>query len=86
MEASCAPRSDAERRDCWSAARRGVLVSVGCCGGRKVGLQWPADAVAAAEESKRASFGTGPSGHLRARDAGVVGFSSDPSWNTDQGV
>lgn len=62
MEASCAPRSDAERRDCWSAARRGVLVSVGCCGGRKVGLQWPADAVAAAEESKRASLGTGPFG------------------------
>ncbi|KAL3693733.1 hypothetical protein R1sor_007384 [Riccia sorocarpa] len=38
MEASCAPRSDAERLRSWSAARRGALVGVGFPGGIKVGL------------------------------------------------
>lgn len=62
----------------WSAARRGALVSVGWCGGTRAGCSWPADAVVPAEERSarhlwRAFL------HLRARDAGALGFPSDPS-------
>ena len=34
----------------WSAAQRGALVSVGCRGGTRAGCKFPAYAVAVAEE------------------------------------
>lgn len=63
----------------WSAAQRGVLVSVGYRGGTSAGNRSPPHAAAVAEErSARPSKGRGL-GQLRARDAGVLSSSSDPS-------
>ncbi|KAL2619804.1 hypothetical protein R1flu_000016 [Riccia fluitans] len=85
MEASCAPRSDAERlrklvrRSTRGAGRRGLPRR------DKSRPSWPAYAVGEAEDTffwwKRAPpSGGGPlRGRLRARDVGAVGFSSDPS-------
>lgn len=61
----------------WSAARRGALVSVGRCGGTRAGFRWPADAVVPAEE--RSVRHLWRALHLHARDAGALGFPSDPS-------
>lgn len=62
----------------WSAARRGALVSVGWHGGTRAGSRWPADAVVPAEERSVRHSWRAPL-HLRARDAGALGFPSDPS-------
>ena len=61
----------------WSAARRGALVSVGWHDGTRASFCWLADAVVPAEErSMRRKAGYM---HLHARDAGALGFPSDPS-------
>ena len=62
----------------WSAAQRGVLVSVGYRGGTSAGNRFPPHAVAVAEERSARCQRRGLD-QLRARDAGVLSSSSDPS-------
>ena len=62
---------------CWSAARRGALVSVGWRGGTRAGSSCPPMPSCRPRDEARA-FQAGLV-HLRARDAGVLGFPSDPS-------
>jgi hypothetical protein len=86
MEAAGAPRLDVERpSESWSAAQRGALVSVGLRAGTRAGLRVPSHAGAGAEERsarppltscQRVAWGPP---QLRARDAGALSSSSDPS-------
>ena len=78
MEAAGAPRLDAERRELVRRSTRGAGQrgpsrrdkSGLCC--PPMPLRWPRDE-ARASSMRRAS------GHLRARDAGVLSSPSDPS-------
>ena len=83
MEAAGAPRLDVERDSSWSAAQRGALVSVGCRGGTNRGVPDPKVLPSKVmplrrprNEAREYSRGLG---QLRARDAGVLSSSSDPS-------
>ena len=77
MEAAGAPRLDVERlalvrRSTRGAGQRGLPRRDKC------GESFSAHAVAAAEERSARPHGRGL-GQLRARDAGVLSSSSDPS-------
>ena len=81
MEAAGVPRLDVERLFwSWSAAQRGALVSVGCRGGTRAGCSSPPMPLRWPRNEARAAFGWRPFfRELRARDAGVLSSSSDPS-------
>ena len=85
MEAAGAPRLDVERDSSWSAAQRGALVSVGCRGGTNRGVPDPKVLPSKVmplrrprNEAREYSY-SWDSSQLRARDAGVLSSSSDPS-------
>jgi hypothetical protein len=81
MEAAGAPRLDVERppQRGWSAAQRGALVSVGRRGGTRAGCSFPPMPSRRPRNEARGAPAPWDPSQLRARDAGVLSSSSDPS-------
>lgn len=77
MEAAGAPRSDAERRELVRRSTRGAGQR-GLARRDKSGLLLARRCRRAGRGTKRAPLVAGFM-HLRARDAGALGFPSDPS-------
>ena len=79
MEAAGAPRLDVERLRAGPPLNAGRWSAWAVAPGQEQGCRFPAHAGAVAEERSARRKARGALPQLRARDAGVLSSSSDPS-------